>query len=98
MTHRLLHVGFAFRSGPPKVKTKDLEPVFDKATDWYRYAPNCWLLWTTGTPDSWVKSLKQHISDNDYIFIVEVKATSYQGWLPEDGAVWLKKHAKEADA
>lgn len=40
---RYLHFGFKFK-GPPKIK--ELEPLFNLASDWLRYAPNCWIVWT----------------------------------------------------
>lgn len=87
--HRLLLVTFTFRSGPPKIK--ELEPFFNQATEWYRYAPNCWLVWTTGTPHTWYPYLKAQIADNDYLLIVEVNGM-YRGWLPQGAVDWLKNH------
>jgi hypothetical protein len=87
--HRFLHIGFNFRSGPTKVA--ELEPLFNKATSWYRYAPNCWILWTTGTPESWYNFLAPHITQNDYMFIVELNMQNYKGWLPKNAWDWIKE-------
>ena len=43
------------------VKMKELEPVFNKALDWMRYAPNCWILWTTTPAEDWVGRLKPYL-------------------------------------
>jgi hypothetical protein len=85
----LLLVTLTFTSGPPK--TTELEPFFNQATDWYRYAPNCWLVWTTGTAHTWYPYLKAQISPSDYLFIVEVTGL-WRGWIPQGAVDWLKKY------
>jgi hypothetical protein len=90
--HRLLHIGFGLQNGGPKIE--DIQPHFDKATDWYRYAPNCWLVWTSGTPDTWFKYLKPFVPDPNYILIIEVNPQQIRGWLPKGGWEWLSKHVK----
>jgi hypothetical protein len=87
--HRFLHVGFNFRSGPTKVA--ELEALFNNATSWYRYAPNCWILWTNGTALSWYNFLAPHITKDDYMFIVELNMRNYYGWLPKNAWDWIKE-------
>jgi hypothetical protein len=95
-SHRLLLVTFTFRSSSPKVQ--ELVPSFNKATDWYRYAPNSWIVWTNGSPSSWYNYLKPQIPDSDYIFIVEINPSSYNGWLPQGAVDWLKKYVPAASS
>lgn len=90
VAHRLLLVTITFRNGPPK--TSELEPVFNQATDWFRYAPNCWLLWTSGTPDSWYPHVRDQIKDSDYLLIVEVSPNQLRGWLPRAAWDWMRKY------
>jgi hypothetical protein len=88
--HRFLHVGFNFRSG--KVLTAELEPYFNQASDWYRYSPTSWILWTGGTPDTWYDCLRPHIQPADYLLIVEMSISGFRGWLPPLAFAWLRKY------
>ncbi len=77
---RLLHVGFNF-SGPPKIK--ELEKVFDSALDWIRYAPNCWILWTTSSAGTWYERIKPHLGRNDKFIIYRLDPRERHGWHEE---------------
>ena len=45
MAKRFLHISFDFADADPQVEK--LQPVFDKAIDWLRYMPTCWIVWTS---------------------------------------------------
>ena len=49
-----LHIGLAFQDAP---KVEELEPVFNKALDWLRYAPTCWVVRTSAAPRTWLLRL-----------------------------------------
>ncbi len=85
---RLIHVGFNF-SGPPKVK--ELEPVFNYATDWLRYAPNCWILWTTSPLDVWYARLKPCLGPGDEVIIYRIDPKERHGWAQKWIWEWLDK-------
>lgn len=70
---RFLHISFAFK-GKPKVK--ELEEVFNKGLDWMRYAPNCWIVWTTSTPKQWYDRLKPQLTGDDSCLIVTIDLSS----------------------
>jgi len=84
---RFLHVGFNW-SGTPK--TKELESLFNTALDWMRYAPNCWILWTTNNPETWAGYIKHHLGAKDEVIIAEINLAkagdNYYGW--EDKWIW----------
>ena len=63
---------------------------FNQATDWYRYAPGCWFIWTSGTAESWTKFLRQHLTADDYVVAVEI--TTFYGILPKGAWEWLRKY------
>jgi hypothetical protein len=86
---RFLHIGFMWSSVLPK--TKELEPVFGKALDWLRYAPNCWIVWTTSLPEVWYQRLKPHLGTSDQVFICQIDATQRSGWLSKWIWEWLNK-------
>ena len=54
---RFLHIGFHNFSETNEI-IKALEKVFNGASDWARYAPNCWILWTNNTPEVWFKRIE----------------------------------------
>ena len=90
MSRQLLHIAFKFADGDPK--TAKLKPVFDKASDWIRYAPNCWIVWTTGSAEKWYERLRPHIDDRDSMLIVKLDTSEQQGWLSASVWEWFKRH------
>ena len=82
-----LHIGFNWANEP---KVDELKPTFDKALDWIRYAPNCWIVWTSTTPQGWYERLKPHLREGDHVFICELNLRNRQGWLPQWVWEWIK--------
>ncbi len=85
---RFLHIAFNF-DGPPLVK--ELEPTFNLAVDWVRYAPNCWIVYTTSTPMQWHQRLKPKVKPKDQFLIVEINSRERYGWLQPWIWEWLSK-------
>jgi len=81
-----LHIGIAFADAP---KVVELEPVFNKALDWLRYAPNCYVVKTKRSPRTWLQRLRPHLSSGDHVFIVQVDVTQRGGLLPRWAWDWL---------
>jgi hypothetical protein len=67
------------------------EAVFDKALDWVRYAPNCWILWTSRDPDDWFIMLRHNIQRMQSFFVVEINLENRRGWLPKWIWEWINK-------
>ena len=88
MKGQFLHVGFKW-VGPPK--TAELKPVFSKAVDWVRYAPNCWILYTTSSARVWKERVKPHLGDEDSVLIVKLDPSERNGLLPRWVWDWFKK-------
>ncbi len=78
MAKHYLHISFGWAGGDPKIG--ELEPVFGKALDWIRYAPNCWIVWTSSDADKWYSRLMPHLGPKDRMFIV--------AWRWETATVW----------
>jgi hypothetical protein len=93
MPKQLLHITFRFSDLDPKIT--ELKPVFDRATDWFRYAPNCWIVWTGRSAERWYELLKPHITDDDSMFIVRIDPSESQGWLSKAVWDWLQQHKPE---
>jgi hypothetical protein len=91
MNKRFLHVAFNW-SGDPKIA--EVKPVFDQATDWLRYAPNCWIIWTDKNPQTWSEWLKPFLNKGDHVFICAIDMTGKQGWLPKGTWDWMNKARK----
>lgn len=88
MSKRFLHIAFNW-SGDPKIA--EIKPMFDKALDWTRYAPNCWIVWTSSDPARWYARLKPFLGTNDHMFICALDMTSRRGWLPKSTWKWITK-------
>lgn len=73
---------------PPE---KILERAFDRALDWFKYAPNCWIVWTTSDAEKWYERLRPLIGDADSLFIVALDIEERQGWMPQRFWDWLRK-------
>jgi len=87
---QFLHIGLNFAEA---TKVEELIPVFDKALDWVRYAPNCWIVWTTSSHEQWYARLKPHLTDRDHLFISTLDLQhGYSGWLPQVVWDWLSKN------
>lgn len=78
----------------PRIVPTDsrIEEILNNATDWYRYADNCWLLYTNSDAAKWYSRLKDVVTvNNGNIFIVRVDVTDRQGWMPKQLWEWLRK-------
>lgn len=98
MPSRFLHVGVSFteRASSPEA-IRDIEEVLNRASDWYRYAPNCWIVRTKQTAKTWHERLKSipWMTDQRYL-IVEINVDERAGWLMKDTWEWLKKNRSES--
>ena len=83
-----LHIGFHWVS-PPDVKK--LEATFNAALDWVRYAPNCWIVWTSSDPNKWAERLKPFLMGKDRVFICKLDITVHQGYLQKWIWDWINK-------
>ena len=91
---RFLHVAFDFKEQPDLAA---LNEVFDKAPDWIRYAPNCWLLWTARSPETWYTRLKELMRQGDRVFICELNIEIRNGWMPTSFWNFIQKHLSELE-
>lgn len=84
-----LHIGFRF-AGAPKVT--ELEPTFSQAIDWLRYAPNCWIVYTTSSAEVWSQRLKPHLGEKDLFLIIRLDLRERQGWMSKMVWDWIDKY------
>ncbi len=88
MAKQFLHVGFDWGNAP---KLKQLEEIFNRASDWLRYAPNCWILWTGRSPNQWARRIRPLLDPGDHFFICKLDIDERQGWLPRWVWDWLRQ-------
>lgn len=85
---QFVHVGFNWVKAP---KTTEIEPIFNKALDWARYSPNCWILYTSTAPRTWYERVKPHLGPGDHVFVCKLDISERGGWLPKWIWEWLTK-------
>ncbi|WP_168075015.1 hypothetical protein [Caulobacter sp. SSI4214] len=68
-----------------------LHARFDKALDWIKYAPNCWILYTTKDSKTWYERVRKVVGERAHIFVVEVNLKHRAGWLPKSVWAWIAK-------
>jgi hypothetical protein len=84
-----LHVSFNFEKRP--AKEKELIPVFDQAQEWVRYAPNCWIIYTNETPETWASRFRKYLHADDTVFVCEINISNYFGWAEKLLWDWIAK-------
>ena len=94
---KFLHIGINFGTRP--VDVSELNPVLNKALDWIRYAPNCWVVLTSSESDVWYRRLKTVLHDQDSFLICELTIANGfpagSGFLPASWWNWFKKYSDD---
>jgi hypothetical protein len=86
---RLIHISFAV---PPGVDRKKLDEVFEKATDWLKYAQNCWIVYSQQSADAWRNRLIRVPGMADAnVFACELTPENYSGSLPQWMWDWFEE-------
>jgi hypothetical protein len=89
MTEKFLHISFNFRRRA--APTESIETQLEKALDWIRYMPTCYLLYTRTDAQTWYTRLRKVIDEDDHIFVVELNIENRQGWLPKTVWEWIRQ-------
>jgi hypothetical protein len=94
MSAKFLHISFNFegRAAPYGA----IEKTINTATDWVRYTPNCYILYTTASVQKWYERLRKNLHEDDSIFIVEIVISNRQGWMPKYVWTWINKDRNDA--
>jgi hypothetical protein len=89
-----LHLAVRFESGSRAPDREAIESVLDRAKDWYRYAPNCWVIYTSQDATTWTERLGKGISGmktRTSFFICELNLEDRDGWVDKEFWNWLDK-------
>jgi hypothetical protein len=90
-----LHLGVRYEDSDAP-NTKAIEEVLNKAKDWYRYAPNCWIIYTGKDAKTWGERLRDvpGMKDHAGFLICEIQVDQKDkrdGWLSQDVWDWIKR-------
>jgi hypothetical protein len=91
MARRFIHITVVRK----RESNSDLEAALDKALDWFRYAPNSWIVWTSSDADRWYSRLKRYVRSGDRMFICELNIRERSGWMPRSFWDFLRSHQDE---
>jgi hypothetical protein len=89
MAERFLHVSFRFEETVTKERREELNVLFNQGLDWCRYSSNCYIVFTTSSPDKWFRRLRGALRSGELLFIAEIDVESAQGLLPMWIWEWL---------
>jgi hypothetical protein len=72
---------------------KAVQAVLNKARDWYRYAPNCWVIYTGRDAEWWYEKLSNipGMKGDASFFIAELKIDNRAGWVSPRMWRWLEQ-------
>jgi hypothetical protein len=84
---RYLHVGIGGIT-PTVAQTEALQNTFNEAVDWMRYAPNCWILYTSQSPNTWTDKIRQTPGIPSTVLMVIVPIKAEEKWGLHQKWVW----------
>jgi hypothetical protein len=87
-----LHIYFK-----PKADAKEetYRKTFDLALDWYRYASNVYVVYTSSDPEKWYARLVDYVKPEGSLFICKLDVSARQGWMTKEFWTWLKEDREE---
>jgi hypothetical protein len=73
------------------VSNDKVETQINLAVDWFRYASDSYVVYTTSDIEKWMGRLKPLVEPGGRLLIFEIKVNRRNGWMTEDFWEWLKK-------
>lgn len=85
-----MHLG----AGPmPKETIDKVQTVFNEhSADWLRYAPNCWVIFSSESSKVWATRMHELIGTEEELLVFPVDIDDFYGWASEVARDWLKKY------
>ena len=81
------------------VAREAIEQVLNRATDWFRFAPNCWLIYSSRNADIWQNRLIKIPEMKDRAFFVcAIDKEDRGGLIDSHFWDWLDKNRPENPA
>ena len=91
----LLHVTLVSN---PEATEEEIKAKMDLAIDWFKYADNCWLLWTVRDIAAWKERLSPLFRPNGKVLICKINASECDGFIAKDCWKWLRAHGRDTSA
>lgn len=91
-----LHLGIRYE-GSDRPDRDSIESLLDIAKGWYRYAPNCWIIYTGRDSDYWYDKLKEipGIKKSTSFFICRVNLDDRAGWMSNKFWEWVRRYREK---
>jgi hypothetical protein len=90
--HRYVHVSIAYAAIPFDVRRLEL-PVNSLASDWVRYTPTCWILWTDRPLSVVSQTLKAYLGPSDNIMALSINPhDTPAGHMPQWVWDWYNRY------
>jgi hypothetical protein len=92
-TPKILHLAVRIEKGDGIAERVLIEERLNKAKDWFRYVPFCWLIYTSKNAVHWANVLRsvEGIKENTTFLICEVNLNNRDGWLQDTAWQWIRK-------
>ena len=74
-----------------ELESSVIENRLNLAVDWFRYAKNHWIIYSTSDIDRWMKRLKPLIEPDGKLFICELNLNNYNGVMSQSFWDWVGK-------
>ncbi|WP_348748395.1 hypothetical protein [Pseudomonas rhodesiae] len=81
----------------PDVEADDIQEKMNLALNWFKYADNCWVVFTTSDQDKWYTRLKGFVDPSGYLFICKLEAAESQGWMTTAFWDWYQEHVSKIE-
>ena len=88
---RIFQINIHFHDEPDP---EALKKTFDKAINWIRYMPNCWLVLTSSDARRWYGRLSPLLGDSDTMLITEIDPDAISAWIQPWIIDWIDKSKK----
>lgn len=73
------------------VSQQEVEKVMSLAKDWFKYAPNTWIVYSSANVDQWFGRLEILIKPYGRVFICRLDVSQNNGWMNKEFWDWLNK-------
>lgn len=71
----------------------DIYSALDKALDWLKISPSCWLIFTSSDSEVWFDRIRKVTEKwGDNFLIMELNPHNKQGWLKSSVWDWINDH------
>ena len=92
---KFLSLTFDFEGEKPPLPA--IEESLNKALDWVRYAPNCWLLYTSRDEQVWAERMRKMVGEEASILVVKVDMEHRAGYMEKFIWEWIQKNMKRQE-